>query len=83
MSLPEIKYCPGTLTEGYDTYSRTCLNRVFKGRSVQHVLQYDSPATNQETDDLFAENRKRISISGVQEKFSVLLEKNKFRLVIE
>ena len=38
---------------------------------------------NQETDDLFAENRKRISISGVQEKFSLLLEKNKLRLINE
>src|SRR5665647_1186521 len=83
MSLPEIKYCPGTLAEGHGTYSRTCLNRVFNGHSVQHVLPYDSPATNQETDDLFAENRKRISISGVQEKFSVLLEKNKLRLINE
>jgi len=81
MSLPEIKYCPGTLAKGYVTYSRTCLKRIFNGHSVQHVLPYDSPATNQETDDLFAENRKRISISGVQEKFSVLLEKNKLRLI--
>ena len=81
MSLPELKYCPGTLAEGYNTYSRTCLIRVFGGHKVDHVLPYDSPATNQETDDLFAENRKRISISGVQEKFSVLLEKNKLRLI--
>ena len=83
MSLPEIKYCPGTLAEGHGTYSRTCLNRVFNGHRVQHVLLYDSPATNLETDELFAENRKRISISGVQEKFSVLLEKNKLRLINE
>ena len=83
MSLPEIKYCPGTLAKGYDTYSRTCLNRVFNGRSVHHVLPYDSPAKIQETDDIFAENRKRFSISGVQEKFSVLLEKNRLRLINE
>jgi len=83
MSFPEIKYCPGTLAKGYGTYSRTCLNRVFSGHKVDHVLSYDSPATNEETDGLFAENRKRISISGVQEKFSVLLEKNKLRLINE
>jgi serine/threonine-protein kinase HipA len=80
MSLPEIKYCPGTLAEGFDTYSRTCLNRVFQGKKVHHVLPYDSPASNPETDKLFEENRMRMSISGVQEKFSVLLEKNKLRL---
>ncbi|WP_291102430.1 MULTISPECIES: HipA domain-containing protein [unclassified Flavobacterium] len=83
MSLPEIQYCPGTLAEGFHTYSRTCLNRVFQGKKVHHILPYDSPASNSETDDLFEENRKRMSISGVQEKFSVLLEKNKLRLINE
>jgi serine/threonine-protein kinase HipA len=83
MSLPEIKHCPGTLKEGYSTYSRTCLNRVFDGRRVHHILPYDSPSTNEETDDQFNENRKSISISGVQEKFSMLLEKNKLRLIRE
>ena len=83
MSLPEIQYCPGTLAEGFNTYSRTCLNRVFQGKKVHHILPYDSPASNPETDELFEENRKRMSISGVQEKFSVLLEKNKLRLINE
>lgn len=81
MNLPEIKYCPGTLAEGFNTYSRACLNRVFQGKSVHHVLGYDSPASNPDTDELFDENRKQLSISGVQEKFSVLLEKNRLRLV--
>jgi serine/threonine-protein kinase HipA len=83
MKLPEIKNCPGTLAEGFDTYSRTCLNKVFQRKKVHHILPYDSPASNPETDELFEENRKRMSISGVQEKFSVLLEKNKLRLINE
>ena len=83
MSLPIIKYCPGTLAEGFDTYSRTCLNRVFQGKKVYHVLPYDSPNYNLESDELFEENRKRLSISGVKEKFSVLLENNKLRLTNE
>ncbi len=83
MSLPEIKYCPGTLAAGFETYSRTCLKRVFNGRKVDHILPYDSPATNEATNELFDENRKRISISGVQIKFSILLEKNKLRLINE
>ncbi len=81
--IPEIKYCPGTLAAGFDTYSRTCLNRVFQSKKVYHVLPYDSPASNPETDELFEENRNRMSISGVQEKFSVLLVKNKLRLIKE
>lgn len=79
--LNEIKYCPGTLAEGYATYSRACLSKVFKGKKVNHILPYESPASNPETDKLFEDNRKRMSISGVQEKYSVLLEKNKLRLI--
>lgn len=83
MGLPEIKYCPGTLSEGFDTFSKTALNRVFQGKKVHHVLPYDAPASNAETDQLFEVNRSRMSISGVQEKFSVLLDKNKLRLINE
>ena len=78
-----IEVCPGTLARGFKTYSRTCLKRVFRGKSVHHVLPYDSPASNLETSALFDQNRKHISLSGVQEKFSVLLEKNKLRLTNE
>ena len=78
-----IDRCPGTLAEGFNSYSRTCLNRVFQGKAVNHILPYDSPASNSETDKLFEQNQKRMSISGVQEKFSVLLEKNKLRLINE
>lgn len=83
MSLIEIKNCPGTLSEGHNTYSRACLTKVFNGRKVNHILPYDSPTSNSETDELFEENRKWMSISGVQEKFSVLLDKNKLRLINE
>ena len=83
MSLPTIKYCPGTLAAGFDTYSRTCLTRVFQGKKVYHVLPYDSPTSTFPTDELFEDNKKRLSLSGVQEKFSVLLEKNKLRLTLE
>lgn len=83
MSLPEITHCPGILAEGFSTYSRSCLNRVFMGKKVHHVLPYNSPTSTSETDALFEENQKRISISGVQEKYSVLLEKNRLRLINE
>lgn len=83
MNLPEIKYCPGTLAEGFDTYSKTCLKRLFNGKKVFHVLPYDSPASNADSDVLFNDSRKHISISGVQEKYSVILEKNKLRLTKE
>lgn len=83
MNIIEIKHCPGTLAEGFDTYSRACLKRLFKGKKVHHILPYDSPSTNLDTDNLFEGNRLRMSISGVQDKFSVLLDKNKLRLANE
>ena len=83
MSLPTLKYCPGTLAAGFDTYSRTCLTRVFQGKKVHHILPYDSPTSALQTDALFEDSRKRLSLSGVQEKFPVLLEKNKLRLTFE
>lgn len=79
----EITHCPGTLKAGCDTYSSTALRRVFEGRSVNHILPYDSPASNAKTDVIFTRNRSRLSISGVQEKFSVVLDKNKLRLTEE
>ncbi|WP_308302168.1 HipA domain-containing protein [Psychroflexus sp. MES1-P1E] len=81
--MPIIKYCPSTLLEGQSTYSRTALKRVFRGNKVNHVLPYKTPNSNEETDQLFVDNRKRLSISGVQEKFSVFQEKNKLRLIRE
>lgn len=81
MTLPNITHCPSTLASGFETYSNLALKHVFANKKVSHILNYDSPTSNENTDLLFTENRKRMSISGVQEKFSVLLEKNTLRLV--
>ena len=83
MNLNEIKYCPGTLAEGHVTYSQTCLRRLYKGRLVSHILPYNPPKLDEEVAQLFQENRKRISISGVQEKLSLILDQNKLRLTKE
>jgi serine/threonine-protein kinase HipA len=83
MSLPAINYCPGTLAAGYASYSPTCLRRVFNGKKVSHVLPYVQPQLDEQVADLFIKNRKHISISGVQEKLSLILDKNKLRLTEE
>ena len=79
----EFKYCPGTLAEGYSSYSPSCLRNLFDGKKVSPILPYDEPQQSEEVAELFLENRKRISISGVQEKLSMLLEKNVLRLTRE
>ncbi|MCX6222773.1 MAG: HipA domain-containing protein [Bacteroidia bacterium] len=79
----EIKYCPGLLLEGHSGYSPLFLHRMFSGRKVSHVLPYNAPEMDEEDQKKFMQNRKRISISGMQEKYSVLLEKNSLRLTVE
>lgn len=83
MNLKETNYCPGTLAEGFSTYSPSCLRNLFNGKKVNHILSYDQPQQNEEVAELFIENRKRISISGVQEKLSFVLDKNILRLTKE
>ena len=72
----EIKNCPGLLIEGYTDYSPLFLRRMFNGKKVSHVLPYNAPNVDDEDQKKFMQNQKRISISGVQEKYSILLEKN-------
>ena len=75
-----IEVCPGTLAEGFSTYSPSCLRNLFNGKKVSPILPYDPPQQSEEVTEQFIENRKRISISGVQEKLSLILEKNRLRL---
>lgn len=79
----ELNRCPGTLASSFTTYSRTCVKRVFNGRKVNHVLPYASLQSYDNGDDPFEANASRMSISGVQEKFSIIQLKNKIRLTKE
>lgn len=79
----ELDHCPGTLNKGFTSYSSTCLKKVFGNKKVSPFLNYQSPSSNEVSDELFDDNRRRISISGVQEKFSVIQEKNQLRLINE
>jgi serine/threonine-protein kinase HipA len=78
MSLPEIKYCPFTLQPGFSTYSPAAQQALFGSRSkkVSHILPFGPPGKNSELTREYNEKRKRISISGVQEKYSLKLVKN-------
>lgn len=83
MNLQEINYCPSTLKEGFATYSPSALRNLFDGKKVSHILPYQQPNESEEVTEQFIENRKRISISGVQEKLSLILENKKLRLTKE
>lgn len=80
MDFPEINNCPGTLAKGFTTYSKTCLKNVFNNKKVSHILPYQPSHISEENAEIFRENRLHISISGVQEKLSIILKNNKLRL---
>ncbi len=80
MSFSEIKYCPSTLSEGFNSYSPTALKKLFNGKKVSHILPFDPPHESEEAAEQFRLNRRTFSISGVQVKQSLILEKNRLRL---
>ena len=80
MNLDEIKYCPCTLSEGFNTYSSAGLRLLFNRKKVSHILEFNSPKIDEEVAEKLRQNSKTISISGVQFKQSLVLENNKLRL---
>jgi serine/threonine-protein kinase HipA len=75
-----LNICPSTLQEGYTTYSPKALRHLFNGKNVPHNLEFYVTEAKKEQRKLLTENRTRISISGVQEKFSIRLEKKELML---
>jgi serine/threonine-protein kinase HipA len=82
MSLPEIDRCPSTLKLGFSTYSPAAQQTLFglRSRKVSHLLPFGPPGKTNELTGEYNEKRKRISISGVQEKYSLLQQKNELKL---
>lgn len=68
--MKQTTVCPGNLTPGYDTYSPKSLKKLFEGKKVSHVLGFDYDA---DSIDL-AESINQISVSGVQEKLSAVVQ---------
>lgn len=85
MSLPEIKYCPSTLQPGFTTYSPAAQLALFGSRSrrISHILPFGPPGKNSAITREYNEKRKTISISGVQEKYSLFQDKNTLKLTSE
>lgn len=72
----KLEVCPGTLTPGYDKYSPSCLRRLFEGKKVSHVTDFNYDADR----DDFITAVNQISVSGVQEKLSAIVENGKIVL---
>ena len=74
INFKNINICPSTLQQGYTTYSPLALRYLFNRREVSHILNFNRDKKNTNNQNLLVENKTRISISGVQEKFSVKLD---------
>ena len=76
--MTEIKNCPGTLAEGFTSYSPRCLKMLFFGKQVSPYL--DLSINGLKKSDAAANAMERISVSGVQEKFPAVIDGGKIRL---
>lgn len=69
----QLSVCPSTLAEGSDTYSPSAQKMLFDGAKVSHILHVPSPASDTKEAKEAVENAGRISLSGVQPKFSIVV----------
>ena len=70
----QLQVCPSTLADGFNTYSPEAQKRLFDGKAVSHYMKVPSPSTDSEEAKEAIQNASRISLSGVQPKFSVLVD---------
>src|SRR5258708_16493991 len=74
--------CSSTLKSRFATYSRAAIRKIFSGKKGSHNLPFLPPEKDEKVNEAFIENRKRLSISGVQKKLSIKLDKNKLNLTM-
>jgi serine/threonine-protein kinase HipA len=71
--------CPGCYRSASEGYCINCRKQLFDGARISHVLTFDTPKANNLA--LYQEKTKRLSISGVQLKYSLRLEGKELKLV--
>lgn len=76
--MTEIKNCPSSLQEGFDTYSPQAIKTLFGGTTVSSVLNFDIDEFRDVGE--ITEAMHRISVSGVQEKFPAIIKSGEIRI---
>ncbi|WP_301385122.1 HipA domain-containing protein [uncultured Duncaniella sp.] len=74
----EIKNCPSSLQEGFDTYCPKASKLLFGAKKVSPILDFNIDEFRNVGD--VVEAMHRISVSGVQEKFPAIIENGKIRI---
>lgn len=70
--------CLGCYTEVKEGYCLKCRKKLFDKAKISSVLSFDAPKADNLAE--FQEHSKRLSISGVQLKYSVRLENDELKL---
>lgn len=81
--MKELSICPSTLKIGFNTYCPQALKELFDGQIVSHLFSMSSPDSNTIDADEALKSIGRISLSGAQPKFSVVVENGLLRYANE
>lgn len=77
--MKKIDVCPGTLNPGFETYSPLCIRKMWGGKKVSHILDFNYDDDQEKV----VSSINQISISGVQEKLSAIVKGGKIVLTPE
>ena len=81
--MKDLTVCPSILQEGYDTYSPVARRTLFDGHAVSHIFSEASPDTGTVEANEAVKSIGRISLSGAQPKFSIVVDDDKLRYIRE
>ena len=81
--MKDLTVCPSILQEGYDTYSPVARRTLFDGHAVSHIFSEPSPDTETVEANEAVKSVGRISLSGAQPKFSIVVDDDKLRYIRE
>ena len=81
--MKDLTVCPSILQEGYDTYSPVARRTLFDGHAVSHIFPEASPDTGTVEANEAVKSVGRISLSGAQPKFSIVVDDDKLRYIRE
>ena len=81
--MKDLTVCPSILQEGYDTYSPVARRTLFDGHAVSHIFSEPSPDTGTVEANEAVKSVGRISLSGAQPKFSIVVDDDKLRYIRE
>lgn len=74
-----IDRCPSLLTPHHLTYSNQALKSLFNGEKISHILSFDSPTSGSTAGHRALQNAGRLSLSGAQSKFGLLVDRGQLR----